>query len=226
MNSYQYIQDPLGDGTTSDKAGIVLHPGDPHPQEPKRVYASEPTFTSIPLEDYIGSIHNITLRDLCNTMLEVVVAGGCFETDMRGHTPKDFDIYAMSNEDFESAKIKIINKGWIVDIFQPAPFYMTNFSRPNYPDIQLIHNYAQEPEDVLADFDFTACMIGAYNGRVYFGSTTLMNIACRELVLNMYKIESPKQSLFKLYQRIEKYSLKGYYVTTKLLRQIHDRKRR
>ena len=186
-------------------------------------------FTRVKLSDLVDRGINDPLLVALQSRLPdgAWVAGGCFESLIRGEKPKDYDLFFRDEEAFEetlallTASIADLDDS---DVEEPATQYgvaspgsldevrdkscrFVDLIRDGKPKIQLIKTmWYPSLAHVLHSFDFTAAQVGMDNTGVVLNPLAVLDISRKRLVLN--RMTFPSSTL----RRMIKYTQKGYYV--------------
>lgn len=187
-------------------------------------------FTRVKLADLVDRGINDPLLAALQARLPdgAWVAGGCFESLIRGEKPKDYDLFFRDEEAFEETlqllTATIADDPEDTDIEEPASGYgvaspgsldevrdkscrFVDLERAHKPKIQLIKTmWYPSLAHVLHSFDFTAAQVGMDNTGVVLNPLAVLDISRKRLVLN--RMTFPSSTL----RRMIKYTQKGYYV--------------
>lgn len=151
------------------------------------------------------------------------VAGGCFESLIRGEKPKDYDLFFRDEEafletldlltdeelDYEDAGRLASGYEEAIDRDQIAKSScrFVDLNKEGKPKVQLIKTmWYPSLSHVLHSFDFTAAQVGMDNTGVVANPLAFLDISRKRLVLN--RMTFPSSTL----RRMIKYTQKGYYV--------------
>jgi hypothetical protein len=189
------------------------------------------SFSRIKLEDLIT-------RGVDDPMLKALqkrlppgawVAGGCFESLIRGEKPKDYDIFFQNEEAFMETLQRLTVRKDVSGQFEeedevqePATQYkvsnvnpekmrtsscrFVDLHREGCPKVQLIKTmWYPSLAHVLHSFDFTAAQIGMDKEGVVLNPLAVLDISRKRLVLS--RMTFPSSTL----RRMIKYTQKGYY---------------
>lgn len=170
-------------------------------------------FVNFPLESLEGRGFNFVQIKEINELLPegALIAGGCFESIIRGFSPKDIDIFFKNKESLKESVANLTNQGFKL-IEDPKHLddeekRFVTIKKEGYPDLQLIKiRYYGSLKELLDTFDFTAAQIGFDKQELLMNEASLIDILRKRLVIN--KITYPSSTL----RRMIKYSKKGYYI--------------
>lgn len=185
-------------------------------------------FTRVKLSDLVDRGINDPLLTALQARLPegAWVAGGCFESLVRGEKPKDYDIFFRDEDAFCQTLNLLTAAPADIEKFpeiEPATGYkvsnvdseevglkstrFVDLERAHKPKIQLIKTmWYPSLAHVLHSFDFTAAQVGMDNIGVVLNPLSVLDIARKRLVL--YRMTFPASTL----RRMIKYTQKGYYV--------------
>lgn len=127
------------------------------------------------------------------------IAGGALRDYFMGFPVKtDYDIFFPSEEEYkkvsEYLKSKDAEVKWESDNGMKV--------RYNGKTYDLVKKFFKDPQETIDAFDFTASMLAVDMEKVYFGETTFIDLAKRQLIIN--KITFPASSLSRAFRYYKK----------------------
>ena len=180
--------------------------------------AKEPTgvkFARAPLEDVREFATNRVLMDVVQ-LLETDsgwVAGGAFETILRGESPKDIDVFFKGPRELLDFTNKLLANGYRrganYGSLVPGKTHTircVELDTTNRPPVQCIKvAWYDSLEQVLDQFDYTVCQIGIDGARwVVYNPLAMEHLKTK--TLSLHRAISPEG----LQYRFTRYTAKGY----------------
>jgi hypothetical protein len=134
----------------------------------------------------------------------VWIAGGSVRDYFSGVTTKtDIDVFCVSEKIFNYI-IEDMNTNGATVVFENENTTRYLLNKTHFDIVKKFYNY---PTDCIDSFDFTVSMFAVgYNGEVFHGSTSFMDLAKKQIMIN--KITYPLSTL----HRLLKYQNKGFRI--------------
>lgn len=171
----------------------------------------------IQLDNAIERYGKIILNDLKEAGVKCWLAGGALRDYFMGVTIKtDYDLFFPSEIEYEKAKVFFKTKEaevkWESDNGMKVKYDGRSFD--------LVKKYFPTPQDTIDAFDFTVSMFAVDNEKVYYGKSTFIDLAKRQLMIN--KITYPASTMSRAFR----YYKKGFSMCAgemkKLVESIQD----
>lgn len=165
------------------------------------------------LDNAIKRFGKIILDDLKDQNIKCWLAGGCVRDYFMGVTVKtDFDLFFPSEEEMKKTETYLLKKG------AKMVWESENGAKFRYKGntFDLVKHYFQSPKETINAFDFTISMLAVDNEKVYYGETTFIDLAKRQLIIN--KIDYPASTLKRSY----KYYQKGFVMCQSEMKTIYE----
>jgi hypothetical protein len=153
----------------------------------------------IQLENAVERYGKIILNELKESGMTCWLAGGALRDYFMGVPVKtDYDIFFPGSVDYEKAKEFFKTKNaeikWESDNGMKVKY--------NGKTYDLIKKYFSNPEETIQAFDFTISMFAVDNEKVYYGGTTFIDLAKRQLMIN--KITYPASTMSRAFRYYKK----------------------
>lgn len=143
------------------------------------------------------------IRLLTNLKLAILAGGSLRKVVDNADEIVDYDLFFMNAEQRDKTKGMLETFGYRL-VFACPQGELFTYKRKGVKVQMICKRFYTSIEDLLDSFDFTACQIALYDGKLYVTKQTIRDIKRKELRLN--KIEYPVATL----NRIQKYLAKGY----------------
>jgi hypothetical protein len=153
----------------------------------------------IQFENAVKRYRDLILDELKEQGIKCWLAGGAIRDYFMGEPVKtDYDIFFPNEIEYEKTfmyfKAKECEIIWESD----------NGCKIKYKDkkYDLIKKYFPDPQKAIEEFDFTVSMLAVDTEKIYFGDTTFIDLAKRQLMIN--KITHPASTLSKAFRYYKK----------------------
>lgn len=153
----------------------------------------------IQLDNAIERYGKIILNDLKEAGVKCWLAGGALRDYFMGVTIKtDYDLFFPSEIEYEKAKVFFKTKEaevkWESDNGMKVKYDGRSFD--------LVKKYFPTPQDTIDAFDFTVSMFAVDNEKVYYGKSTFIDLAKRQLMINKITYSASTMSrAFRYYKK-------------------------
>lgn len=153
----------------------------------------------IQLENAVSRYGTIILSELKETGIICWLAGGALRDYFMGVTIKtDYDLFFPNETEYEKAKTffkaKEATIKWESDNGMKVVY--------NGKTFDLIKKYFATPQETIDAFDFTVSMFAVDSEKVYYGDTTFIDLAKRQLMIN--KITYPASTMSRAFRYYKK----------------------
>lgn len=141
--------------------------------------------------------------------LPILIGGGCFESLMSGKAPKDYDVFFISEDDFDDfydllEKDDFIPSKKLSEVKKEDRFI--EFVKEDIKIQAIKTMYYSSIEELVGSFDFTVTMFGVSMGKVCYHCMAPIDVLRKKLVLG--NMTFPASTI----RRLIKYTTKGYYL--------------
>lgn len=153
------------------------------------------------LDNAIKYFNEKILNELLANEIKAYVAGGAVRDYFMGKLTKtDYDLFFPNEQEYLKCETYMINRGGEV------LWESSNGKKIKYNNniFDLVKFFFETPIDAINAFDFTVSMFCVDNGKVYYGESSFIDLAKRQLMIN--KITFPTSTL----NRAFKYYKKGF----------------
>ncbi|WP_288983300.1 hypothetical protein [uncultured Flavobacterium sp.] len=149
----------------------------------------------IQLENAVERYGKIILTELKEVGINTWIAGGAIRDYFMGVKIKtDYDLFFPNQVEYEKCKTYFNAKGaevrWESDNGMKVKY--------NGKTFDLVKKYFETPQATIDNFDFTVSMFAVDYEKVYFGETTFIDLAKRQLMLN--KIPYPASTMSRAFR--------------------------
>lgn len=149
----------------------------------------------IQLENAVERYGKIILTELKEVGINTWIAGGAIRDYFMGVKIKtDYDLFFPNQVEYEKCKTYFNAKGaevrWESDNGMKVKY--------NGKTFDLVKKYFETPQSTIDNFDFTVSMFAVDYEKVYFGETTFIDLAKRQLMLN--KIPYPASTMSRAFR--------------------------
>lgn len=181
----------------------------------------------IQLDNAVNRYSQIILSELKEANINCWLAGGALRDYFAGvKIDTDYDIFFPNEEEYNKA-VAHFKKNTVSDDGLCTPILFIKWESDNGMKISykgktydLIKKFFPDPQSTIDAFDFTVSMFAVDTQKVYFGETTFIDLAKRQLMIN--KITYPASTLSRAFR----YYKKGYSMCLgemkKLIEAIQD----
>ena len=149
----------------------------------------------IQLNNAVERYGKIILTELKDAGVISWLAGGALRDYFMGVTIKtDYDLFFPNETEYEKCKTFFKSKK------AEIKWESNNGMKVMYNGrvFDLIKKYFETPQSTIDNFDFTVSMLAVDNERVYYGETTFIDLAKRQLMLN--KIPYPASTMSRAFR--------------------------
>lgn len=153
----------------------------------------------IQFENAVKRYNEIILDELKKAEIKCWLAGGALRDYFMGVPVKtDYDIFFPNEIEYNKAKVYFKAKEaeikWESDNGMKV--------KHNGKTYDLVKKFFSDPQTTIEAFDFTTSMIAVDNEKVYYGETTFIDLAKRQLMIN--KITYPASTLSRAFRYYKK----------------------
>jgi len=153
----------------------------------------------IQLENAVDRYNKIILSELKEAGVKTWIAGGSLrDYFMAVKITTDYDLFFPNEIEYEKAKTFFKAKNaqikWESDNGMKV--------RYNGRTYDLVKKYFDNPQSTIDAFDFTVSMFAVDNDKVYYGETTFIDLAKRQLMIN--KITYPASTMSRAFRYYKK----------------------
>ena len=153
----------------------------------------------IQLENAVNRYSKIILTELQDSGITCWLAGGALRDYFMGTTIKtDYDLFFPDIENYTRAekffKLKGAEIKWESENGMKVKYNNRTFD--------LVKKFFPDPQTTIDAFDFTVSMFAVDTKRVYFGESTFIDLAKRQLMIN--KITYPASSMSRAFRYYKK----------------------
>ena len=153
----------------------------------------------IQLDNAVERYGKIILTELKEAGIKCWIAGGVLrDYFMAVKITTDYDLFFPNELEYEKAKTffkaKEAEVKWESDNGMKVKYNNRTFD--------LVKKYFESPQSTIDAFDFTVSMFAVDNDRVYFGESTFIDLAKRQLMIN--KITYPASTMSRAFRYYKK----------------------
>lgn len=153
----------------------------------------------IQLDKAVERYSSIILSELKESGITCWIAGGALRDYFMGiHVMTDYDIFFPSEIEYEKAKTFFKAKNaeikWESDNGMKVVY--------NSKTYDLVKKFFATPTDTINAFDFTVSMFAVDTERLYYGESTFIDLAKRQLMIN--KITYPASTMSRAFRYYKK----------------------
>ena len=153
----------------------------------------------VQLENAVARYNKIILTELKEAGVTTWVAGGAIRDYFMGvKITTDYDLFFPSEIEYEKAKTFFKAKEAIVK-WESDNGMKVSYKGKTY---DLVKKFFTDPQTTIDAFDFTVSMFAVDNEKVYFGETTFIDLAKRQLMIN--KITYPASTMSRAFRYYKK----------------------
>lgn len=153
----------------------------------------------VQLENAVSRYGKIILIELKEAGIKTWIAGGALrDYFMAVKITTDYDLFFPNEIEYEKSKTYFNEKGaeikWESDNGMKVKY--------NGKTYDLVKKFFESPQATIEAFDFTVSMFAVDFEKVYFGETTFMDLAKRQLMIN--KITYPASTMSRAFRYYKK----------------------
>ena len=153
----------------------------------------------IQLDNAVERYGKIILTELKEAGIKCWIAGGALrDYFMAVEITADYDLFFPNEIEYEKAKTffkaKEAEVKWESDNGMKVKYNKRTFD--------LVKKYFESPQSTIDAFDFTVSMFAVDNEKVYFGESTFIDLAKRQLMIN--KITYPASTMSRAFRYYKK----------------------
>ena len=141
----------------------------------------------------------LILNELKEANINCWIAGGSLRDYFAGiNKPTDYDIFFPDPIEFEKCKSFFLIKKAVI-IWESENGMKVVYNNRKF---DLVKKFFPDPQATINEFDFTVSMFAVDNNKVYYGETSFIDLAKRQLMIN--KITYPASTLsrgFRYYKK-------------------------
>ncbi len=166
----------------------------------------------IQLDNAVSRYRKIILDELANSGIICWLAGGAIRDYFMGiPIQTDHDIFFPNESEYLKAVSYFKEKGAIVK------WESDNGMKVEYKNriFDLVKKFFLNPLDTINNFDFTVSMFAVDRTQVYYGKTSFIDLAKRQLMMN--KISYPASTLSRAFR----YCKKGFIIRSEEIQKLY-----
>jgi len=165
------------------------------------------------LDNTVSRFNKLILQELKDEGINCWVAGGAVRDYCMGIPLKtDYDLFFPSVEEYDKCKNFFWKKQakvkWESDNGMKVVYNGRTFD--------LIKKFFNSPKDTINEFDFTVSMFAVDNESVYYGESSFIDLAKKQLVFN--KITYPASTLSRSFR----YYKKGFTMCNEEMKKLYE----
>lgn len=167
----------------------------------------------VQFENAVKRYRKIILDELTNANITCWLAGGSIRDYFMGVPIKtDYDIFFPNEEEYNKTNSYFKNNNGVIK------WESENGCKIKYKDrtYDLVKKYFPDPESTINAFDFTVSMFAVDNKQIYFGESSFIDLAKRQLIIN--KITYPASTLSRAFR----YYKKGFTMCLGEMKKIYE----
>jgi hypothetical protein len=158
---------------------------------------------SIQLENAVSRYSKMILNELSENEIECWLAGGAIRDYFMGKpVTTDYDLFFPSEENYFKC-LNYLKSKMAEIIWESENGCKLMYAGKKY---DLVKHFFKDPKECIENFDFTVSMFAVDINQVYFGETTFIDLAKRQLMIN--KLPFPASSLSRAFR----YYKKGFFM--------------
>lgn len=153
----------------------------------------------IQLENAVERYNKIILSELKEVGIITWIAGGALrDYFISVKITTDYDLFFPNEENYEKAK------KYFKDKDAKVKWESENGMKVNYngKTFDLVKKYFENPQKTIEEFDFTVSMIAVDSEKIYYGQSTFIDLAKRQLMIN--KITFPASTMSRAFRYYKK----------------------
>jgi hypothetical protein len=153
----------------------------------------------IQLENAVSRYNKIILAELKESGIKTWIAGGALrDYFMAVKITSDYDLFFPNETEYQKAKTFFKAKNAEVK-WESENGMKVRYNGKTY---DLVKKFFENPQSTIDAFDFTVSMFAVDNDKVYFGETTFIDLAKRQLMIN--KITYPASTMSRAFRYYKK----------------------
>ncbi len=175
----------------------------------------------IQIENCVKKFKDLILTELNDKEINCWIAGGSVRDYFMGIPIKtDIDLFFPNQEEYNKASNFFKEKN------SEIKWESNNGMKVMYKNktFDLVKLFFENPKDTINNFDFTVSMLAVDKSNVYFGETTVIDLAKRQLMINKIKYPASTTS------RMVRYLKKGFKICNgelyKIIKSIQEEERK
>lgn len=167
----------------------------------------------VQLQNAVDRYNKLILSELKEANILCWLAGGALRDYFAGIPIKtDYDVFFPNEKEFEKAE------KYFKDNLAEVKWESENGIKLTYKGrtYDLVKKFFDSPEDTIKNFDFTVSMFAVDTQKVYYGESSFIDLAKRQLMIN--KITYPASTLSRSFRYVKK----GYSICLGEMKKIID----
>ena len=167
----------------------------------------------VQLQNAVDRYNKLILSELKEANILCWLEGGQLRDYFAGIPVKtDYDIFFPNDKEFEQAE------KYFKDNLAEVKWESENGIKLTYKGrtYDLVKKFFDSPEDTIKNFDFTVSMFAVDTQKVYYGESSFIDLAKRQLMIN--KITYPASTLSRSFRYVKK----GYSICLGEMKKIID----
>lgn len=153
----------------------------------------------IQITNAIERYNTIILAEMKEANIKCWIAGGAIRDYFMGTKIKtDYDMFFPNQQEYEKAVVFFKAKNAVVK------WESDNGCKVKYNNrtFDLVKHFFSDPQTTIDAFDFTVCMFAVDTDKLYYGETSFIDLAKRQLMINkiLYPASTMKRA-FKYYEK-------------------------
>lgn len=158
--------------------------------------------------------NNVILNELSNSGITCWIGGGSVRDYFMGiPMVTDYDLFFPDSDNFNKAKKYLIkNKGAI--IWESDNGCKIKYKNRTFDLVK--KTFYKSPQEAIESFDFTVSMFAVDMKNVYYGETSFIDLAKRQLIIN--KITYPASTLSRAFR----YYTKGFRMCAVEIKKLYE----
>lgn len=167
----------------------------------------------IQLENAVARYNKIILTELAENNINCWIAGGAIRDYFMGIPIKtDYDLFFPNEEEFDKAKTYLSGKDAEIK-WESDNGCKVKYGKLTY---DLVKKYFPNPQATIEAFDFTVSMFAVDSKKVYYGESSFIDLAKRQLMIN--KITYPASTMSRAFR----YYKKGFTMCLGEMKKLFD----
>lgn len=153
----------------------------------------------IQLDNAVLRYKKVILDELHEAGVKTWIAGGALRDYFMGiRITTDYDLFFSNEIEYEKAKVFFKTKKSIIK-WESDNGMKIKYNGRTY---DLVKKFFNNPQDTIDAFDFTVSMFAVDLDKVYFGETTFIDLAKKQLMIN--KITYPASTMSRAFRYYKK----------------------
>lgn len=153
----------------------------------------------IQFDNAVERFGKIILTEMKTANINCWIAGGCLRDYFMGvHVKTDYDMFFPNEMEYQKASVYFHAKK------AEIKWESGNGMKVLYEEktIDLVKKFFSDPQETINAFDFTVSMFAVDSEKVYFGESSFIDLAKRQLMIN--KVTYPASTLSRAFRYYKK----------------------